>query len=502
MNPYPFWRLLLRPSMPLWIAGLWMLAYLLGVEVVGALIPDDLQADGQFALRLGRSLLMLSAIIGVAASQALQEAQHSLACFHLPGLRSGYRSGVALTALAAAAITTAAYLLLGGSEALTSIALLNLAGFGMGLALFDPLGSLWLTLVNLVALLGASASLHGLTGWLSRHPLGGLAIGVLILSWIGVRTLSDNTFRRKPFVPTLALISYFSLPVEKHFFSERLRVAAPRERSWPFDSIGDSSWRWIRAAIHGAAGFRRLGWVASNVTISIVLAIVVLAMALLDGAEKGGGLALGMEYAYRSLAYSASTDPLPQINGIDYWAPNWFAGAFWATMAFGYPVLLQTQKVYPLSRRHLGKVIAWIGTLQVGVLALSSLISLAALSLLLAWQTGYPWWPGGLPALLRTVLFNALLLPLVQWWRLAWGSFPRWKPWTPASFIAGSLAYCGALTLGVQYWTQLATALGPLIELLLLTLLIIATQWTYRRQVVRHFLKADLVSASGAGACA
>ena len=93
---------------------------------------------------------------------------------------------------------------------------------------------------------------------------------------------------------------------------------------------------------------------------------------------------------------------------------------------------------------------------------------------------------------MRTVLINAALLPLVQWWRLAAGGFCGGNSWRPLAFTAVMLAYCAALSLGVKYWSMLATVLGPLAEALLLILLITLAQWLYRRQVMRHFLKADL----------
>ncbi|MEE8587603.1 MAG: hypothetical protein V3T83_22425 [Acidobacteriota bacterium] len=95
-----------------------------------------------------------------------------------------------------------------------------------------------------------------------------------------------------------------------------------------------------------------------------MLALLVLGRSLLEGAGDGGGLAVGFRHAYRSLAYTASTDPFVGGQGIDYWAMNWYAGAFWIALAFSYPLLLRTRKVYPLSRTELGRVTYWLGALH------------------------------------------------------------------------------------------------------------------------------------------
>lgn len=485
------WRLLQRPALLFWIPAIWIASAALSSNLTETLSSSAAAAE-VFRLQLLRGLYLFCVTAGLAVGQAVQEAQHSPLSFTLPGLRRGFRYGTVLVGLAAVGLTLAAHLWL-LSPPTAALALLNLLGFGLGLVLFDPLGSLGLALLHALALLWSIAGLEGLIGLADRFPLAALPLGGAILLWWARRALGDAAFRSKPFVPNLALISIFSLPVEKRYHQERLRHSSLSKRLWPAKAIGKSTWRWVQAAVYGAAGFRRLGWAGWTASYSLILLLLVLGFSILEGFAQGGGIAQGLEFAYRLLAYTSRTDPLPSGQGVDYWSLPWYAGAVWTALCCGSPVFMRTKKVYPLSRRDLGRVACWTGLLHLGVLSASTALVLGLALALLALQTGYPLPSGALPHLAYVILINAALLPLMQWWRLTGrGHSPKWYSPKFTTFMFALILYCAALTFGVRYWTIYLSALGPAAELLLLALLIPLSQWFYRRRVMRHYLTADL----------
>ncbi len=490
MNITAFWRLLRRPSFLLWIAA-WPFASFAFVELAESLRSAGRPHSIEPSLAIGRTAFLFCVFLGLYAGQAIREVQHSAFSFSLPRLRPQFRLGAASLGAIAALSAAAAHPLLGTGLPFLWTALLGLVGFSLGL--LDTLNSLWLTFLRLAALIGIALQLDAVIRFSSQNPVAALSAGLTMAAWCGWRTLRSTTFRRRPFLPLLALISFFSLPVEIMHHRERLSASRIRGRAWRSSALGESVWHWVRAALYGASGHRRVGWIGWNLLWIVGFTIASLGFSLLIAFEDQGTLHNGLELAYQSLAFGGPGPSGPEASRQDFSYPAWLVSIVWLTLVIAFPIILPIRRVLPLSRRDLGRTVYWAGSLQLALLTAATAAAFCLLLALLAAQTGNPAWPGHLPNVLVAVLLNAAALPLAQYGRLTVVRSARWKKSMPLLFIIGVVGYSQLLLSGSQLWTPRFSQFGPALEIAALAALILLSQGAYRHRILRYFQRADLV---------
>ncbi len=488
MNPLAFWRLLGRPVVLVAIVWTWPVLIWVSLMFHNALTPGS---DGAFfAKALGRAAFLFCTVMGAIAGQAMREVQHSLVSFPLPGLRREFRIGAALLGLSAALLAGAAYSLSGGPLPIFWLSMIGLLGYS--LALFDTFDSASLTALRIAALAFLAVRLEQAIGLSAQNPPAALSICLAVMAWCGWRSLGIETFRLRPFIPSRASISVFSLPVDERYKQEKLRHSDPLRKDWRARLVGDSKWRWARAVIRGSSGDSRWGWGSKSVNYTVFFALSFLALSLWLGYMESGTLAQGLELGYASLAFASSDGQLLEGFHFHVTRLTLFITVLWYSIFLVYPIRIPTEKVYPLSRLNLGQTAARVGMLHLAALTAYALLAFGLQFILLAGLTGNPLRLGHLPVVLVVILANAALVPALQIRRLT-ARIPKGgrQPY-PRQFIGSILLYLAAVCGFVNLWTWLISPFGAMIELAAFALLVVSSQRLYRWLVMRYFLRADL----------
>ena len=101
-----------------------------------------------------------------------------------------------------------------------------------------------------------------------------------------------------------------------------------------------------------------------------------------------------------------------------------------------------------------------------------------------------------IPGFFRGVIAVVILIPVIQWIR-PW--FDRASPQgetSKMSFVLmflGIIPFAGLIQLADHFWPRLFAEVGLPLQVTLLMVLVLASQWIYYRLVKNHYQQADLI---------
>ena len=475
-------RILARPAFPLAMAGMWFFS--LAMSTNGPHRPGEALSS-----MLDVGLFLGCLLTGLLIGFAVQELQHMMLSWTLPRLRRGVVLGVLATWLLLPALMAGLQVAAGGAISWTTMFLLMATGFGLGLILLDPRGSMAITVAATTAALALALRFFWLVGFVTEQPVIAWALGIAMMFGCGWRALSVATFRHKPFVPTMAMISFLSLPVELNYQRERMRIGRFHERPWTLARIGSGA-DWVRAAMYESTGFRRFGWLGWHIGWALGLMAMVMGFAVLVVFQDGGGDIA--RTAWRALVFTSATDPVTSEADRNSLSLAWLISVMWATLILGTSFHLRPRRVYPLSRHQLGRIAFGAGLVHLAVLFVTTGATLSLGAVVLALTLDAPLWPVPMPNFARVIFFSALYMPGLLWLRIV---FVRCRPGGPPPLVAmfSLLGVC-FLTTGTDWlWAKTLFELNILLELLLFVLMITLSLLVCRAALYRHFTRADLI---------
>lgn len=461
MRPGALVHLLFRPVLLLW--GLYLLGLLTVVDRALMARPDLLP----YVLALGAGLL---------AGQAVQELQHTTLAWMLPRLPRR----LLLEMLAAGAMVSLVAALwgraLGAALGLGPLAALAFLGFSLGSVLIDPLArrASWLSWLAAVGV--------GAWGWSGPRP-----VFVVLAATAGAglcfhRAFSRRTFRARPFLPTVALLSSLYPDNQKRYAREKL-ARRRRERAWREPRQPGGLRGRLAAAFLEGGGPGALGWWGAALGNAFGWPLVLLGLSLVVAVKDGEGLVAGLE-AYAREVFGAA----PML-------AFWF-GLSGLSLLWNRPPLLTAAHLLPLSRRQRAGVNQAGGALGLAAWALLTGVGFSATALAAVLATGSAG-PGlrGL-SLLEPLALAAVLLPLVQWLRLVRDadlaarrgaiSHPVTQTVLGASFLL-------ALNLVYAAWRKGWGPEAGVAAAVVLAASLVLSQLLFGRAVRRHYRWRDLV---------
>ena len=475
-----FIPLLLRPAALFW--GCWWLVF----TVSAAMLAEP-------------SLLVLAFLTslpsGLLAGQTVQELQHTTFAWTLPRLRAWLAAAVVAIGVGVGALGA---LLI---QALPSFApadfplaplpffALALFGFGLGLVLRDPLRR-QLSIVPVGA--GCLVVLWAYPT-LRLGPLGGLGVTLAALAGAALcfyRAFAADTFRRKPFVPTLSLVSAALAPAAERYRKEKL-AAAPEAAGVEVELSGTGLRRWIGAAVRERHGFRRLGWWAP-----------LFGSALLGGAVQlvwaDAGIRSWSEVA-KGVRSTLVALPAPAA-GL-----RWAGDNFTAALPLGFTLViamhfasvgLDPRLNYPLPRNRRSRAIylAHLGALSAVAFVVALVFGgLAAWGEIAAEPTSVG---GRVPSFIPSLVTLLAVAPALQWMssRLELPAVQRRSPsLAQLAAVAAVVVMTGAAFAMSAVWSASLASAHPVLQITLLASLLAASQGLYWLHLRRHHERGDLV---------
>jgi hypothetical protein len=462
MRAGAFLRLLLRPALLYWS--------LVGCGLLTA------SADFLYPAAPWTLTCLLAGLAGLLAGQAVQELQHTTVAWMLPGLRPRLLAGWLPAGLATAALATLAGRAAGASLPAPALFALGLFAFSLGSVVIDPLSGR-----GSIAALAAGVAV-GAWVWRAPAPLAVAGISVLGAAICTRRAFARSTFRRKPSVPTVALLSSLSLYNQRRFAREKLAGRQVLESPWSAGAAAGGR-LWLRAALHEQRGMRPGGWWAAVAGGAGGWALFLAVAAVISTGDEGRGLAHGV----RSFAEWL-------------FAPH-FLVAFWFALlglliAWQSPLLLKSRLALPLSRRERARLANAGGLLALVTLSVAEGAAFYALGLLASLAGGPEEAAARGWALLSPLTVAAVFLPAVQWLRvredadLAAGRGAIGRPLAMA--VLGGL-FALAVAVVHRGWERLAEPLGAPARAAILLAALALSQALYAWGVRRHYRRADLV---------
>jgi hypothetical protein len=159
--------------------------------------------------------------------------------------------------------------------------------------------------------------------------------------------------------------------------------------------------------------------------------------------------------------------------------------------------------LYPLSRNQLSCVVYWGGLLHSTAVLAAGMIAYLLLAVLALQMSGREFHFEYMPSFLLVPALTWVLMPAAQW--MAARYLPYWSPegrrfwlsrapvsvggpWNLMSFLFGLAAVAGLVL-----WRMWLPGITLVQGLALFTLASIASQWLYRRALIVHFTRRDLV---------
>lgn len=430
----------------------------------------------------------LPAMAGMLAGQLVQELQHGSFAWPLPGVRWKTALGFLLTGAAVTLLTLGLSWLRGDTSPLVFFAV-GLSAYGLGSLLFDPL-SPWVSAVT--SGVGLSILIFS-AGWAElavSHPL--ITIALVAPAMVGVslwRTFGRTTFRRKPFHPTLGVVSAFDPEIIKRYEREKLMAAKPGRRSWRAGYLGTGSREWIRASWYETWGD---GQRAARMFTRAwpVLLLIVAAHAWRD---EGGETYL---VAFAKTFYHAFFRPPDEPSFGEHPDPHLLVtltvSFFGALLAFEVPAAVASDRGYPLSRRDRCRIVFWGQLANLALYALAVGLGLFLIVQTVGWVVGYGLRLDSLPYYLRSLLATLVLMPMISFERLRARSFESREPGKRAiAFHSGTLMVISVVGL----WSFMVTVVSPpvVVELGVMAALLAQSLRFHRRRLEEHFATADLV---------
>lgn len=461
MRPGALAHLLLRPVMVLW--GLYLMGLLTVVDRALMARPDLLA----YVLALGAGLL---------AGQAVQELQHTTLAWMLPGLRRRLLLEMLATGAMVSLVAALWGRVLGAALGLGPLVALAFLGFGLGSVLIDPRArrASWLSWLAAV----------GVGAWVWSGPRPALVV-LAAAAGAGLcfhRAFARRTFRTRPFLPTVAMLSSLYPDNQKRYAREKL-ARRRRERTWREPRHPGGLRGRLAAAFLEGGGPGALGWWGAALGNAFGWPLLLLGMSLVVAFKNGEGVTAGLEAYVREV--SGATPVLA------FWI-----GLCGLNLLWNRPPLLTAAHLHPLSRRQRATTNQAGGALGLAawtLLAGAGFFTTALAACLATGATG----PGlhGL-SLLEPLALAAVFLPLVQWLRLVRDadlaarrgaiSHPVTQTILGASFL---------LVLNLLYaaWRKGWGSEAGLAAAVALAAALVLSQVLFGRAVRRHYRWRDLV---------
>lgn len=428
---------------------------------------------------------LFPALMGLLGGQMLHELQHSTFTWTLPHVTRRTLGGFVATGMILGLIMT---WVLHGQGRFVVVFSVAFAGYCLGSLYRDPLGAaapVFTVSTSLLVLMfsGAVGRQAGARPW-AVVAVAGTVCGLCL--W---RVFSTGAFRRKPFLATKTLLTGTTVADTERYQREKIVQERRRGRSWKEEYLGKQLERWTRAAVHEVLGPVRWKDLWRLCGPLVPLAAISALHAKLDGGEAGFLEAFG-----KTLYHSLLRPPdMPSFT--DQGEPHLlivflicFAGVM---LGMSVPVALTPGRLYPLSRRELGRLAyrnqaIWSVAYSLAVACLCSVLVLLG-----GYAAGYEPRLDFVPLWLRALLWTVAVLPFGQWFYLRKRTAGRSRDTETAvariflALLISSVATVVVLVLALP-WPR-----G--VELLVALLAIAWGQTILRRRVLRHFETADLV---------
>ena len=480
----PFFLLMGRAAV-FWVGAAVLLA--LSFLLAGIGQPDEITApyvDAVFLAALG-----FPAVAGWLAGEIIQEFLHCSFAWPLPSVLRRLASGFVVSGLTISLVVAAlASQSSASSHGFLTLLALGLAGYGLCGNYFSSQKA-WLGWVNLLVLILLVTRSRYLSELAADHRLATLAISLGIAIVGSLRLFSRSDFRRRAFRLSKPFPGTYSLERSVDYEREKRVKEGPRRTSWTARYLGVGSWNWIRATLHthGPIGWRTVPKALNPLW---VLGLLLATNAWSDKGALSFGEALG-KTVYGALfgsphvpAFGQDSDRHPIVILV--------IAAMGAVLALWSPADLKTSLAYPLSRRQLATVTHGVGLFGTGIFFAEIFLVLTVTGHLAGWLVGYPIRIDFMPFFLDPLLVTVILMPLAYWGRLYLQvATQRKTDNTLISVIFGVVGFVAA----VWIWTALMPWLfsGPMMELSVMALLILLSQYIYRRRLRSYFSTADLI---------
>ena len=481
----PFFLLLGRLSV------FWLSVF--GLFVTSILVLGLSEPDGRFGMYI--DTIFISAfgfplLAGWLSGAVIQELQHTSFAAVLPNAGSRILKGFLFTGVVMSFIVTVWIVLVSDStQNLPVLFVIGLSSFCLGGILLDPLSS-WLTSLNVVVVLSLLVK-SGFMGQITAdHPWITIVVTLSVGTICLIRLFARSTFRLKPFRATAPMPGSFSLEKTREYERQRMIREVSKRSDWRSrDYLGENDWRWVRAAFHETYGAQSWKTVLRVITRSWGLGILIVAHAWADKGQWSLGEAIARSL-YDALFRSPYQAVFGELGG-QYPLVMIIISLLGILMVMFNPIALNGGIVHPLSRQQIARISFRCSLADGAMLLLTVGLGWYLIGQLMGFLAGIEMRYNYVPFYFRVLLVTLLLLPLAHWGRLKVQEAERKKfENTLIGVIFGIIGF--VLAAGIGTWLSPRLFGSPSMELLALSLLILASQLLYRHKLIRYYQTADL----------